>query len=169
MGVDHEILDSGCCGMAGSFGFSADHYEVSTRVGERVLLPAVRRLGPDEVILTDGFSCREQITQSTDRRPLHLAELVQQAIASSDEPSSPRRAPGATAGFTGGGGSRAPCGGRSPARARIDRSRPDSSVGHEGPTISRSASPNVEATAQSAAAAPRHRPPRTTTTTAVAA
>ena len=80
MGIDHTVLDSGCCGMAGSFGFSADHYEVSERVGERVLLPAVRRLDPDELILTDGFSCREQITQGTDRTPVHLAELLQQAI-----------------------------------------------------------------------------------------
>ena len=46
MGVEHEVLDSGCCGMAGAFGFSADHYEVSMRVGERVLLPAARDLAP---------------------------------------------------------------------------------------------------------------------------
>ncbi|MGI8755871.1 MAG: FAD-binding and (Fe-S)-binding domain-containing protein [Acidimicrobiales bacterium] len=80
MGVDHEVLDSGCCGMAGSFGFSAEHYEVSMRVGERVLLPAARQLDSDAVLVTDGFSCREQITQSTDRTPVHLAELLQQAI-----------------------------------------------------------------------------------------
>ena len=84
MGVDHEVLDSGCCGMAGSFGFDADHYEVSMRVGERVLLPAVRDLGPDERIVTDGFSCREQVEQSTDRTPTHIAQLLQEAIHQRD-------------------------------------------------------------------------------------
>ena len=64
MGVDYDVLDSGCCGMAGSFGFAADNYDVSMRVGERVLLPAVRDLDADAVIVTDGFSCREQIEQS---------------------------------------------------------------------------------------------------------
>ncbi len=81
MGVDADVLDSGCCGMAGSFGFTADNYEVSSRVGERVLLPTVRGLGDDELIITDGFSCREQIKQGTDRRPTHIATLLQQAIA----------------------------------------------------------------------------------------
>ena len=80
MGVDHTVLDSGCCGMAGSFGFSDTNYAISTRVGERVLLPAVRDLDPGDVLVTDGFSCREQITQCTDRRPVHLAELLARAI-----------------------------------------------------------------------------------------
>ena len=84
MGVDHEVLDSGCCGMAGSFGFAADHYEVSMRVGERVLLPAVRDLDPDEQVVTDGFSCREQIEQGTDRTPTHIAQLLQEAIHQRD-------------------------------------------------------------------------------------
>ncbi len=79
MGVDFELLDSGCCGMAGSFGFAADHYDVSMRIGERVLLPAARSLG-DRVLVTDGFSCREQVEQSTGVRPVHLAELLQQAL-----------------------------------------------------------------------------------------
>ena len=61
MGVDVQSPDSGCCGMAGAFGFEADKYAVSQAVGERVLLPAVRD-GPDEtLIVSDGFSCREQI------------------------------------------------------------------------------------------------------------
>ena len=80
MHVQHTVLDSGCCGMAGAFGFSASNYEVSIRVGERVLLPAVRDLHPDEELVTDGFSCREQITQGTSRRPVHLAELLQRGI-----------------------------------------------------------------------------------------
>ena len=81
MGVDFDQLDSGCCGMAGSFGFGADHYEVSLRVGERVLLPTVRDADDDTVIVTDGFSCREQIEQGTGRRPAHIAELLALAIA----------------------------------------------------------------------------------------
>lgn len=80
MGVDHEVLDDGCCGMAGSFGFAADHYEVSMRVGERALLPAVRNLRPGQLLVTDGFSCREQIEQSTGTTPVHIAQLLQRAI-----------------------------------------------------------------------------------------
>ena len=83
MGVEVETIDSGCCGMAGSFGFAADHYEVSMRVGERVLLPVARSLDDDQLLVTDGFSCREQVEQSTDARPVHLAELLQRAIAQS--------------------------------------------------------------------------------------
>ncbi len=80
MEVDYETIDAGCCGMAGSFGFAAEHYEVSMRVGERKLLAAVRSLDPEHLVVTDGFSCREQIRQTTGRVPLHLAELLQQAI-----------------------------------------------------------------------------------------
>lgn len=98
MGVDHEVLDSGCCGMAGSVGFSAEHYEVSMRVGERVLLPAARQLDSDAVLVTDGFSCREQITQSTDRTPVHLAELLQQAIKAEGPRHPPRISRTSTAG-----------------------------------------------------------------------
>ena len=76
LGVDYQIVDSGCCGMAGSFGFECDHYDVSQAVGERRLLPAVRAASPDTVIVADGFSCREQIAQATGRHALHLAEVV---------------------------------------------------------------------------------------------
>jgi Fe-S oxidoreductase len=80
LGLDFQILDSGCCGMAGAFGFEADHYEVSLAVAERALLPAVRAAGPDVLILADGFSCREQIAQLTGRRALHLAEAARAAL-----------------------------------------------------------------------------------------
>jgi Fe-S oxidoreductase len=79
MGLDLKVLDSGCCGMAGSFGFERDHYEVSMKVGEEVLLPAVREASKDTLIVADGFSCREQIAQATDRRALHLADLIEMA------------------------------------------------------------------------------------------
>jgi Fe-S oxidoreductase len=81
LGFDHTLLDDGCCGMAGSFGFEAgERYEVSMAVGERGILPAVRKARPDTLIVADGFSCREQISQGTRRRALHLAEVLERAI-----------------------------------------------------------------------------------------
>lgn len=81
LGLDVELLDSGCCGMAGSFGFEADKYEVSMRCAERMLLPAVRDAGSDSLIITDGFSCREQIAQATGRESVHLAQVLRMALA----------------------------------------------------------------------------------------
>jgi Fe-S oxidoreductase len=80
LGLDFEILDSGCCGMAGSFGFERDKYEVSMKIGELVLLPAARKSAEDTLIIADGFSCREQITMGAARSALHLAEVVQLAL-----------------------------------------------------------------------------------------
>ncbi len=89
LGVDYTVLDSGCCGMAGAFGFEAgEHYDVSIKAGERVLLPAVREADEDTLIMANGFSCREQIAQETDRRALHLAEVIQMAMQ--DGPDGPR-------------------------------------------------------------------------------
>ena len=82
MGVEAEMVASGCCGMAGSFGFEKDKYDVSVKVGEHMLLPKVRKAGMKEIIVADGFSCREQISQLTDRHGLHLAELMKMAIDS---------------------------------------------------------------------------------------
>jgi FAD/FMN-containing dehydrogenase/Fe-S oxidoreductase len=82
MGVELTSLDSGCCGMAGPFGFEKDKYAVSQAVGERILLPAVRKAEQNTFVLTDGFSCREQIFQATGRQPVHLAELLQIALQS---------------------------------------------------------------------------------------
>jgi Fe-S oxidoreductase len=69
------VLDSGCCGMAGAFGFIREHYDLSVALAERVLLPAVRA-NPDAVIVTDGFSCREQLRQLAAVRALHLVEAL---------------------------------------------------------------------------------------------
>ncbi len=80
LGLDFEVLDSGCCGMAGAFGYEKDHYDVSIGCGERVLLPKVRSAPKDTLIITDGFSCREQIHQTTDRQALHLAQVLLMAI-----------------------------------------------------------------------------------------
>ena len=75
-GADVQLLDSGCCGMAGPFGFERDKFEVSQTLAERALLPAVRAAGPDTVLVADGFSCREQIAQNSSRRGQHLAEVL---------------------------------------------------------------------------------------------
>ncbi|HEX5598955.1 MAG TPA: FAD-linked oxidase C-terminal domain-containing protein [Micromonosporaceae bacterium] len=81
-GVDAQALDSGCCGLAGNFGFERGHYEVSMACAERVLLPAVRDATPEQVVLADGFSCRTQIEQGAagGRRAVHLAELLRAGL-----------------------------------------------------------------------------------------
>jgi FAD/FMN-containing dehydrogenase/Fe-S oxidoreductase len=81
LGLDLEVLDSGCCGMAGSFGFEqGERYDVSIAVGEQVLLPAVRKAAQDTLIVAAGFSCREQIAQQTGRQALHPAQVLQMAL-----------------------------------------------------------------------------------------
>lgn len=80
MGLDAELLDSGCCGLAGSFGFEEDHYDISMKIGERILLPRVREAERDIIIITDGFSCREQIMHGTPRHAMHMAEVIQMAM-----------------------------------------------------------------------------------------
>jgi FAD/FMN-containing dehydrogenase/Fe-S oxidoreductase len=81
MSLEHHLLDSGCCGMAGYFGYeTGDHYKVGLAAGERVLLPAVRSAEATTLIVADGFSCREQIEQGTDRKGLHTAQVLQMAL-----------------------------------------------------------------------------------------
>ncbi len=80
MGTTLQSLDAGCCGMAGPFGFEKEKFAVSQAIGERVLLPAVRQTEHDTLIVSDGFSCGEQILQSTGRRATHLAEAIQLAL-----------------------------------------------------------------------------------------
>jgi Fe-S oxidoreductase len=83
MGATVTMPDAGCCGMAGPFGFEAKKFDVSMAIGERVLLPAVRNAPADALIVSDGFSCREQIEQATGRKPIHLAEAIHLALNSS--------------------------------------------------------------------------------------
>jgi FAD/FMN-containing dehydrogenase/Fe-S oxidoreductase len=88
LGVDFHSPAPGCCGMAGSFGFEREKYEISQAIGELELLPAIRKTPPDWLIIADGFSCREQIAQNTGRHALHLAEVLQMALngAPNDDP-----------------------------------------------------------------------------------
>ncbi|GAA1443572.1 FAD-binding and (Fe-S)-binding domain-containing protein [Nocardiopsis tropica] len=90
-GIDGEVLDSGCCGLAGDFGFTEGRYEVSRAIGERELLPRVREAAPETLVLADGYSCRTQIAQGTGRRALHLAEVLARGL--DRRPSRPGAAP----------------------------------------------------------------------------
>jgi FAD/FMN-containing dehydrogenase/Fe-S oxidoreductase len=97
-GLEVDAPDSGCCGMAGSFGFErGDHYRVSMAVGERALLPAVRDADPATFIVAGGFSCREQIEQGTARAVLHPAELLALAIEREEQPGARHHASGPAA------------------------------------------------------------------------
>lgn len=80
MELDYELLKSGCCGMAGAFGFEEAHYDVSMAAAERVLLPAIRQADAETLVITNGFSCAEQIQAGTGQKPLHVAEVLHQAV-----------------------------------------------------------------------------------------
>ncbi len=75
-GAQVDLLDSGCCGMAGPFGFEKEKYSISTTLANRVLMPAVERAEKETLIVTNGFSCREQIAQLSDRRAVHLSQVL---------------------------------------------------------------------------------------------
>jgi Fe-S oxidoreductase len=75
-----EMIPSGCCGMAGSFGYEREHYEVSMKVGELVLFPALRHLAADVIIAAPGTSCRHQIHDGTGRTALHPVEVLYEAL-----------------------------------------------------------------------------------------
>lgn len=80
MGVGLRTLADGCCGMAGSFGYEEGHFDISQKIGEHSFIPAVERSGLNEVIIANGFSCREQVNQFTDRHALHIAEVLDLAL-----------------------------------------------------------------------------------------
>ena len=83
-GVRADVLDSGCCGLAGNFGFEQGHYEVSMACAEHALLPAVRGADPGTAVLADGFSCRTQVAHGSPRRAHHLAEVLDGRTAGSE-------------------------------------------------------------------------------------
>jgi Fe-S oxidoreductase len=74
--VQYEEIDSGCCGMAGSFGYETKHYEVSKKMANRVLVPAIQSK-PDALVIANGFSCRHQIADFAGRTAVHLAEAFE--------------------------------------------------------------------------------------------
>ena len=73
-------MDSGCCGMAGAFGYEAEHFDISMKMGERRLLPAVREADEETILVAAGTSCRHQIADGTGKRALHPAEVLRQAL-----------------------------------------------------------------------------------------
>jgi Fe-S oxidoreductase len=79
-GLSVETVESSCCGMAGAFGYAAETYDVSLRMGELALLPAVRQAPADTVVAADGFSCRHQIAHGTGRHPRHVAQILCDAM-----------------------------------------------------------------------------------------
>jgi len=80
MGVEKEVPEDGCCGMAGAFGFETEHFEVAQKCGERVLLPKLEKTDKSTLVIADGFSCREMISQNTDRHALHMSEAIRMAM-----------------------------------------------------------------------------------------
>ena len=79
-GLDVEVVDSGCCGMAGAFGYQKEHYDVSLAMGERRLLPRVRKRTPGTLVVASGTSCRQQIRDRTGARALHPAQVLARAL-----------------------------------------------------------------------------------------
>ncbi len=79
-GLQTDVLDSGCCGLAGSFGYEEGHHDISMKIGERVLFPAVRNAASETIVVSDGFSCRQQIAHGTPRRGMHTAEVLAMAL-----------------------------------------------------------------------------------------
>ncbi len=84
-GLETTVLDSGCCGLAGSFGYEAEHHAISMQIGEQALLPQVREAAPETIIVSDGFSCRQQIAHGTPRRAMHTAEVLHMALETPGE------------------------------------------------------------------------------------
>jgi Fe-S oxidoreductase len=80
-GLEVETIDSSCCGMAGSFGYEASHYDVSMKMAEAALLPRVRGAGADALLVADGTSCRHQIADGAGKKAVHVAQVLARALA----------------------------------------------------------------------------------------
>jgi Fe-S oxidoreductase len=80
-GLTVKPIESSCCGMAGSFGYEAEHYEASIAMAELSLLPAVRQADKDALVVADGTSCRHQIADGANRHALHVAQVLDRALA----------------------------------------------------------------------------------------
>jgi Fe-S oxidoreductase len=79
-GCDVEEIPSGCCGMAGSFGFEEEHFDISMKIGEQTLFPAIRNQSGDFAVVAEGVSCRQQIQDGTGKRAMHLVEVLAEAL-----------------------------------------------------------------------------------------
>jgi Fe-S oxidoreductase len=79
-GADVTELDAGCCGMAGSFGFEAEHYDLSMQIGEQRLFPMLREAAPGTLVAATGVSCRQQIGHGVGQRAWHPVELVRRCV-----------------------------------------------------------------------------------------
>ena len=79
-GMDVELVNAGCCGMAGSFGFEKDHYDISMTIGGQSLFPAVNGKGEDWEVAVTGVSCRQQVEDGTGRKARHLVEILRDAL-----------------------------------------------------------------------------------------
>jgi Fe-S oxidoreductase len=79
-GLEVKVVESSCCGMAGAFGFEASHYDVSMKMAEAALLPAVRAADADTLVVADGTSCRHQIADGARREALHVARVLEAAL-----------------------------------------------------------------------------------------
>jgi Fe-S oxidoreductase len=79
--LDVKVIESSCCGMAGAFGYEASHYDVSMKMAELSLLPAVRAAGRDTLLVADGTSCRHQIRDGAGREAIHVARVLERALA----------------------------------------------------------------------------------------
>jgi Fe-S oxidoreductase len=79
-GLEVELIESSCCGMAGAFGYEAEHFDISMKMGEQALLPAVRNAAAGTLIVADGTSCRHQIHDGAQREALHVARVLERAL-----------------------------------------------------------------------------------------
>ena len=82
-GIKANLIDSACCGMAGSFGFEKEHYDISKSMAYRTLVPAVSEMAEDQQLLITGTSCREQLTHFSEKDPIHLIQALAGAFADS--------------------------------------------------------------------------------------
>ena len=80
LGIDEREIETGCCGLAGNWGFEPGHAELSRSLGERELFPAIRKRADEDLVLSDGFSCRTQISEGTDAKGMHLAQVLAAAL-----------------------------------------------------------------------------------------
>ena len=79
-GLEVGTVAAGCCGMAGSFGYEAEHYEMSMKIGELSVLPGVRKAAADTLLVADGTSCRHQVRDGADREAVHVARILERAL-----------------------------------------------------------------------------------------